>query len=200
MRSPWERALGDRIDELDPALRTYFGGIPAGSIGRGVGTFDVVGTPRRWLWPLFSLLARDGVLFPGWERNVPFTVTNRPTVSGTVRATRVFGFASGARVMEDETGITSAGLVDRLGRRGMISASLAAEVVDGGLELRSVATGLRLGPLRIGLGALAPRVILTERTVGDRQSVSLRLVAPVIGTIYEYRGSFSYSLEEDSHA
>ena len=66
MRSPWEAALGDRLDELDPALRAYFSAIPDGSVGRGSGVFDQVGTPRRWLWPVLAILGRTGIVFPVW--------------------------------------------------------------------------------------------------------------------------------------
>lgn len=47
MSYPWRLALGDRLDELDPALATYVGELPDGSVGRGSGVFDVVGTRGR---------------------------------------------------------------------------------------------------------------------------------------------------------
>lgn len=197
--SPWERALGEQIAELSPALRAYFGTIPLGSVGRGTGVFSVVGTPRRWLWPFLAVLAVDGVVFPVWEHAVPFTVTNRPTTQGTVQARRVFQFESGDAVMTDEIGITAAGLTDRLGEHGLVSSTLAASVVNGRLVLRSTGVTLRLGSIRVPLGALSPRVTLVERTDGDHQHVSLRMSLPVIGTIYEYAGSFTYRVEKDDH-
>ena len=193
-RSPWQRALGARIVELDPGLRAYFGLIPAGSEGRGEGVFEVVGTPRRWLWPLLALLALDGVLFPVWQHTVPFSIRNRSTADGTVRATRTFHFTAGDRVMEDETGITAAGLTDRLGRRGIVSSHLRADVVRGRLVLRSTGATIRLGRVRVSLGPLSPRVTLVERTDGERQHVSMRLELPLVGTLYEYAGSFTYSI------
>lgn len=196
-RSPWQRALGSAYDDLDPGLRAYFGAIPAGSVGRGEGVFDTIGTPRRWLWPLLAVLAREGVLFPVWARAVRFTVENRPTAAGTVRAARAFSFPNGTRVMVDETGITAAGLTDRLGARRIVSVVLAPSVAEGRLELRSTAAALRFGPLRVPLGALAPRVTLVERREGELQHVSLVLVAPVVGRLYEYSGSFSYRVERD---
>ncbi len=196
--SPWERALGRGIESLDPALRSYFGTIPLGSVGRGQGVFDVVGTPRRWLWPVLSVLALDGIVFPVWEHAVPFTVTNRPTTQGTVQARRVFHFESGDAAMMDEIGITAAGLTDRLGEHGLVSSTLAPSVVSGRLVLRSTGVTLRLGSIRVPLGALSPRVTLVERTDGERQHVSLRLSFPLIGTIYEYAGSFSYRIEKET--
>jgi hypothetical protein len=99
--------------------------------------------------------------------------------------------------MLDETGITAAGLTDRLGAHRIVSVVLAPSVADGRLELRSTAAALRLGPLRVPLGALAPRVTLVERREGDVQHVSLALVAPIIGRLYEYSGRFSYRVERD---
>ena len=201
-RSPWQRALGSRIDDLDAGLRAYFGAIPPGSVGRGEGVFDVVGVRRPWLRPLLAVLALDGVMFPVWEHAVPFTVTNRPTAHGTVRATRVFQLASGERVMHDETGITADGLTDRLGRHGFVSSTLDATVVNGGLVLTSTGATLRLGPLRVPLGVLSPRVSLVERSVerseGSRQHVSLQLRAPIVGLLYEYEGTFTYRVEQEN--
>ena len=196
--SPWERALGGQVEALDPALRSYFGTIPLGSVGRGAGAFDVVGTPRRWLWPVLAVLALDGIVFPVWEHAVPFTVTNRPTTQGTVQARRVFHFESGDATMTDEIGITAAGLTDRLGEHGLVSSTLEASVANGRLVLRSTGVTLRLGSIRVPLGVLSPRVTLVERTDGDRQHVSLRLSLPVVGTLYEYAGSFSYRIEKET--
>jgi hypothetical protein len=184
-RSPWQRVLNERMADLDTGLRAYFGTIPEGCVGRGHGVFSVVGTPRRWLWPAYALLARDGVLFPIWEHAVPFRVTNRPTSRGTVKATRVFEFAAGARTMSDEIGVTRSGLTHRLGRHGTVSAAFDAEVVEGQLVLRS--TGAEL------------RVTLVERANGDHQHVSLRLALPIVGTLYEYAGSFTYRIERDDN-
>lgn len=81
--SPYQlSAPADVLARLHPRLRTYFGRIPSGHVGRGSGTFSVVGTPRRWVWPVLAVLARDAVLFPVWEHDVPFTVENRPARVG----------------------------------------------------------------------------------------------------------------------
>ena len=197
-RSPWERVLGAQIDQLDPALRAYFGAIPRGSVGRGSGVFDAVGTPRRWLWPVLAVLALDGVLFPVWEKDARLTIVNRPGPHGTIRSTRTFHLASGDRAMVDEIGIATNGLTDRLGRHGFIASALEARVVDAGVELRSTSAELRVGRLRVPLGVLSPRVILSERTFGARQRVSLRLELPIVGLLYEYSGLFDYAVEKES--
>ena len=138
-RSPYELSTPpDVLARLHPRLSTYFGAIPPGHVGRGEGVFDVVGTPRRWLWPVLAWFARDAVMFPVWERDVPFTVENRPARVGrgqavqegrvAVRAHRTFRFRSGTRTMVDAITAGPDGLVDHLGRRGRVSALLRAEV------------------------------------------------------------------------
>ncbi|MFJ2977490.1 DUF4166 domain-containing protein [Curtobacterium sp. NPDC087082] len=75
---------------------------------------------------------------PVWERDVPFTVENRPARVGrgqavqegrvAVRAHRTFRFRSGTCTMVDAITAGPDGLVDHLGRRGRVSALLRAEV------------------------------------------------------------------------
>jgi hypothetical protein len=192
--SPWAIALGQRLEALDPALRDYFSAIPHGSVGRGSGVFDTVGTPRRWLWPMLAILGRSGIVFPVWARDVPFDVVNTPA-DGVVRAERTFHFAGGDRVMSDEIGATSGRIIDVLGRRRRLRALLDPEVVDGRLELRSRGAALRVGPVWLPL-PFAPRVRLVERRDGDRQRVELTMTMPLVGRIYEYAGSFSYRIEQ----
>ncbi|TDN43912.1 uncharacterized protein DUF4166 [Curtobacterium flaccumfaciens] len=183
-RSPYELSTPpDVLARLHPRLRTYFGPIPPGHVGRGEGVFTVVGTPRRWLWPVLAWFARDDVMFPVWERDVPFTVENRPahvrrgaagleagpTPAGTgasrsggtaervgrvaVRAHRTFRFRSGTRTMVDAITAEPHGLVDHLGRRGRVSARLRTEV-DG--------TGPDAGALRLVSTCVTFRVLGRE--------------------------------------
>ena len=196
MDSPWARALGGRVDELHPRIREYVRAIPAGSVGVGQGRFDVVGTPRRWLWPVLALLARDGVLFPVWQHGVDFRVENRDD-DGTLRARRTFAFRRGESVMVDAVSLDPAGLVDRLGRRATVLAHLSARVEAGALVLES--TSARAFGIPVP-AALAPRMRLTERwdETTDRQHVALTLDAPLIGRLYEYSGSFTYEIREEA--
>ncbi|MES1169657.1 MAG: DUF4166 domain-containing protein, partial [Leifsonia sp.] len=132
--SPWQRALGDGIAGLHPELRVYFSAIPAGRVGRGTGSFDSLGTPRRWLWPVLSALARRGILFPVWQHDVPFRIENR-AVGATLHATRTFHLPGGDRTMVDAVSMDAGGLVDRLGVGGELAVELRATVVDGALRL-----------------------------------------------------------------
>ena len=205
MPSPYEEVFRDTLDSLHPGLRAYFGEIPRGSIGVGAGVFDVVGTPRRWLWPALRLLAAEGIMFPAWQRQVPFTVVNRPFVDArgnlAVGAVRRFRFDSGERSMIDAITAERGGLVDHPGRSRRLASRLSGTVVDGRLTLVSTVLTVRLGRVRLRVPrAIAPTVALVERfDVADgRQHVALEVRAPLIGRVYEYSGSFSYRIEKAS--
>jgi hypothetical protein len=195
--SPYESALGVDLGDLHPRLRAYVAAIPAGRHGIGRGTFERVGTPRRWLWPVLALLAQDGVLFPVWEHDVSFRVVNRPG-PGRIDAVRRFEFPAGSRDMVDAIGVDAAGLTDRLGRSGRLEARLHASIVDGALHLDSGRIYLHLLGRRLAVpGWCAPRVRLVERfdDTDQRQHVRVTVTVPPIGSVYEYAGSFRYSIE-----
>ncbi len=96
--------------------------------------------------------------------------------------------------MTDAITFTDGTLVDRLGRHGRVAVTLRAEVVDHALEVRS--SRVAIAGVRIPR-FMAPRVHLIERfdDSDELQHVSLTLTAPVFGRIYEYAGSFHYSIE-----
>ncbi|WP_223628261.1 DUF4166 domain-containing protein [Microbacterium sp. EST19A] len=197
-QSPYATALGERFGDLHPRLRTYFQAIPDGSVGVGDGVFDRVGTPRRWLWPILRVLERRGVVAACGERDVPFRVENR-TIASRAIGERTFHLARGPWVMHDAVALTRHGrVVDELGEPGLIAACFDVETRDGALELTSRAVGFRLGRLRVRIPRLlSPVVRLTERfdDTRDHQQVSLTIDAPIIGRVYEYRGSFRYRIE-----
>jgi hypothetical protein len=211
MPSPYEIVLGDALGDLHPRLRTYFGAIPDGRVGRGSGVFETVGTPRRWLWPVLALLSRHGIAFPVWEHDVPFDVENRPARGPrgdvAVTAIRTFRLAGGERAMSDAITADNRGrrgdwrLVDHLGPARRVSASFAARVHDGALQLRSTAVSVRVAGRSVRLlRPVSPVVVLTERFDDERgrQHVSITLGMPMIGRIYEYAGFFTYGIEPDA--
>ena len=199
--SPYELVLGERISQLHPRLQTYFRGIPDGFHGVGAGTFTRVGTPRRWLWPILWVLARQGVLFPVWASDVPFTVVNRGIRGSNgrvaVNAVRTFHFDFGDRHMVDAVTADATGLADYLGVRRRYRARFEVSVVGGQLVLASTAVAVRLGKLWVTApGFLAPMVTLSERydDVNERQHVEVITSMRGLGRIYEYAGSFDYEL------
>lgn len=200
-RSPYARALGERLDDLHPRLRTYFQAIPDGSVGVGDGVFDRVGTPRRWLWPILRMLERRGVVAACWERDVPFRVENR-TIASRAIGERTFHLRRGTWVMRDAVTLTRHGrVVDELGEPGVVAACFDLATRDGALELTSRTVGFRLGRVRVRVPRLlSPVVRLTESfdDAVDRQRVSVTIDAPIIGRVYEYRGSFRYRIESSA--
>lgn len=194
--APWASALGDRAEQLAPALQDYFGPIPEGCRGVGEGVFTRVGSPRRLLWPLLALLGRWDVVFPVWEHDVPFEIVNVPTPHGLVSVRR-FHFSRGVRTMTDRILVTRHGLRQRFGAGERMVAELRVDPVDEGLLIASGRVGIRMLGLRWSLpAAWAPRVRVRERALPDgRQHVSLTLDLPLVGRLYEYAGAFSYRVE-----
>jgi hypothetical protein len=205
--SPYELVLGDELSHLHPRLQQYFAAIPAGQHGVGSGTFDTVGTPKRWLWPVLWILERQGVLFPVWERDVRFTVVNRPQLEAdghpAVTATRTFSTRARERRMLDEITTADGALVDYLGARRRYRAHLVASVEKGALTMSSTALAIRFGSAWLSVPrVLAPTVRLAEHfdDRSGRQHVSVTVTMPIVGRVYEYAGSFDYELRRDGGA
>jgi len=201
MLSPYERILGTAFENLHPALKEYFSVIPDGGAGIGSGSFDAVGSPRYWLWPLLWVLGAQGVVFPVWRRKVPFTVLNGAVVDArgnvAVLGLRTFHFGRSMRVMTDAITAERRGLVDYLGTQRRWRAVLSATVIDGELRMVSTAMAVRFGRFELGVPRrFAPVVSLTERFDDDsqRQQVSVTVDSPQLGRLYEYRGDFTYKI------
>lgn len=192
MASVYERVLGDRLRDLDPGLRAYFGELPEGAQGRGTGTYEVAGSRHRWLAPVLAWLAWRQVLFPEYGHGIPFEVVNTPR-GDHLTARRTFAFPRRTRVMVDAMSVVDGALHDRLGRRGGLEVEFAVDVVDGGLRMRSGRQWLHLGPLRVRMPGLVG-VTLSETAAGSRQRVDLRMTAPLLGEVFRYAGTFVYTV------
>ena len=197
--SVYERVLGSRLAELDPALRRYFGALPPGAVGRGEGVFIVAGSRLRWLRPVWALLAWRRVLFPERGHAVPFTVVNAPHPDGSLAAERVVIFGTRRRVMVDRMSVEAGVLVDRIGRRGGLEVTLDATVARGELQLASRRIAWRLGRWRVPFTRLASVVVRERAAPGSGaargQCVDVRITMPVLGEVFRYAGSFTYTVE-----
>ena len=194
--SVYRRALGSEFENLDESLRGYFGGDPAARPGIGSGSFDVAGSQRSRLAPLLRFLGWRRILFPEFERDVPFDIVNTPNSDGSLDARRTLRFASGrVRVLEDTMRVVDGRLHDFLGTRRGLEARFALEVEDGLLLMRSDRLWLHLGSARIRLPRLAT-VTVAESWSAGRQHVDVRLRSPVLGEWFRYAGSFNYRYEE----
>lgn len=198
MTSPYERALGGRIDELHPKTAAYFRTIPAGRVGVGSGVFTTAGSRHRWLGPMFRIAERLGVAFAGWERDVPFRIENR-TVAGHAVAVRFFELPGRTWVMPDIVGLGPGGVLrNEIGPRRTVVTTFDIDVRDEAVVLTIRRVGLRLGPLRLTAPAvLRPRISLVERWDAERERhhVAMTIDAPLIGRVYEYTGFFEYGIE-----
>lgn len=191
--SVYERALGSDFAELHPQLRAYFGAIPAGFEGVGMGTFHEAGLRVWMLKPLFALLGRRHIAFAERGAQVPFAVRNSAR-GDAVHAVRTFHFSRASRTMTDVISVIDGRLIDRLGTKGEVEVELALQVRGGRLHMSSRRLVLRVFGLRLPL----PHVItvaLEESARADRsQHVDLRISMPVLGEVYGYRGTFTYAL------
>ncbi|WP_213815947.1 DUF4166 domain-containing protein [Glaciihabitans sp. dw_435] len=191
--SVYQRVLGDDFAALAPELRSYFERPPAGSVGVGTGVYEVAGSRHRWLRPVFTYLAWRHILFPEYGTAIPFEVLNVPGPGDGLSARRLFQFAGRTRIMEDTMHVIDGRLHDFLGRRRGLEVRLRVRIVDGALAMQSDGVWLHLRRLRLPVPAvLSARVTLTECWDGDAQHVSVRMRNPLLGEIFEYRGSFTF--------
>ena len=196
---PYRQALGERAAALHPRLESYFSPLPPGRVGRGHGVLTRIGS-RSPLRVLMRPFQARGALYAGWAEDVPFEVINRGQ-DGAVVAERRFHLPGGDWVMRDRVTLAGEGAVeDLIGAPPALSAVFEVEVERGALVLRSRSTTVRLSRLRLRIPRpVAPRIHLEERFVDEleRQQVSLSVDLPVLGRIYEYRGTFVHHIEEE---
>jgi hypothetical protein len=108
-----------------------------------------------------------------------------------------YSFVGVTRTMEDTMLAGRDGLLhDFLGRRRFLEVSLRLEIsAEGWLRMRSVGTWLWLGRMRVPVPRiLSAQVDLTEwwHAESASQRVDVTLTHPVLGRVFEYRGSFVY--------
>lgn len=197
---PYRQALGAQASTLHPRLESYFSPLPPGRAGHGHGVLTRLGS-RSPLRILMRPFQSRGAFYAGWADDVPFEVINRGE-DGAVVAERRFHVSGEAWVMRDRVTLAGDGLMeDLIGAPPMLSAVFEVAVESGALVLRSHRMRIQLGRLRLRVPRpVAPRILLEERFLDelDRQQVSVSVDLPVLGRIYEYEGTFTYRIEEDS--
>ncbi|MFC4222912.1 DUF4166 domain-containing protein [Lysinibacter cavernae] len=209
-RSAYATALGTDLERLRPQLRRYFAGpqVP-GEVGYGKGRFEYAGSRFSWLSWLTRPVVGKHLFLSQSGTDVPFTVLNRPAKAPdggpTLEATRDFQFPKTTDRFVDV--VSAAGnhtVLDRLGQSRRVEALLLLSVDDrGDLRMSSLTTALRLGALRIPL----PRWLGVQVEGFDgwdeeteRHTVYVTGTNPLLGTLIEYRGSFTYSYVADPEA
>lgn len=201
--SVFVRVLGDTAERLRPEVLEYVSGPPDGmraGVGRGV--FAVAGSPYRRAAALFRVLTGPDVMLNTFERDVSFTIVNRPVVAGTrvrLEAARSFAFRRGQQRFVDvlEVGAQPGTVVNTLGRAGRVEVLLECTVTpDGGLRMRSRAARVRVGSRVIRLPKWCS--VVAESVDGwdalsQQHTISVVVRNPLLGTLVRYRGSFGYA-------
>ena len=194
-------ALGRDATYLHPRVLRYAEGSKDGAV-TGTGTFSVAGSRFRWLGLLLRPIVGPQLLVTRYERNVPFTVVNQRVVradSGSeLHATRSFHFSKGTQIFSDVLlpGSTPGTLRNRLGAAERVELELyCTATAQGFLRLTEGRAWKRLGRLRIRL----PKVLAVRIDVedgydegSDRQTIDASVRSPILGTVLEYRGSFTF--------
>jgi hypothetical protein len=200
--SPFAPVLAERADELPPVFRDQFlTRLEPGSRLVLDGTMDRVWRRRRWLRPLFSLLARADLLFPETGRDVPARLVIDSTSGTSHRWRRTFDFVRTRRFDATMTyDPVLRRVVESLGRveiawRVEFQPPARIEIVTGRARLRLAGFALTLP------GWLTPAVHAIEdadpaRT--DALHVELSLGHPWLGPVFGYGGDFRLRRESDA--
>lgn len=198
------QALGAAADRLHPEVRRYAAG--AGVVGGAVaveGEFEVAGSRFRKLNLLARPVVGPNLFVTAYERRVPFRVVN--TVAWErgaglgLAAERVFVFRAGEQRFADVLlpGPLPGTLRNLLGSARRVELELHCSVTEAGhLRLVSDRAWLRLGRVRLRLPALLSvraEVVDGYDDVAKRNIVNARVRSPLMGTVLEYRGSFSHT-------
>lgn len=185
--SIFRRALGDDFERMHPQLQRYFDQ-PGGVHGSGV--FDETGSRFRRLLPVWRMLAGFGLLFPEYGTDVPFTVSITPISPHRIATSRRLQFASGERVMSDETHLVAGRLIDVHAGGRVLVRMLPRVLEDGSLAMAAGATRLRVASVLLPVPTVPLSV--SQRWDEARESfcIDVRLRLPLLGEIFGYRGHF----------
>lgn len=197
-------ALGAEAARLRLEVLHYAEG-PGDETGIGEGVFEVAGSRWRWLGLAVRPFVGPSLLVTRYERDVPFRLENRGRTASSgdpeLHAVRDFRFRYGGQRFIDvlRPGLVPGTIQNLLGRAGRVEIRLRCEVTaEGHLVLRSDRVWFRFGRLRIRLrGPLGIRAEVENGFDEATERHTVRSVArnPILGTVLEYRGSFSYRLD-----
>lgn len=203
MESLYQQVLGERFKQLQPQLQSYFSlCVGSGAYGEGAGRFDVVGCPLPWLRPLLAPATAENTFFPEYGFNIPFRISNYahldPSGRSALTAKRSIDFPRRTRVFEDTTSLTEDGAVDYLGRHRRMLTDLLMEVTpDGHLRMISANSRLAAPAALVRLPKLFDTKAYMEQwwdAADEKFHIQTRVIAPLLGTVFVYAGSFDYRL------
>jgi hypothetical protein len=195
--SVYQRVLGTDFDKLSPELHDYFSLPPEqGQVGRVTGVFHVAGSRRAWMRPLLHLLAWRRVVFPEFNRDVPFRAINIPGPGEGLSSLREIELPGRMRLVEDTIHVIDDRMHIFMGRKRGAELRLRLTVKDGGLLTISDGFWLHIAGQRIRVPKLfAPKVVMTQSWGWSRHQLLITVSNPVVGDVFEYSGCFRYTFE-----
>lgn len=206
MGSIYELALGADFRKLHPRIRERFGFGSAdrvASVGHGV--MERIRFSRLAALPLYMGSKRH-IMFPQGGRGIPFTIENFAYADQYGRETvtwiRTFKFPNAIRRF-DATMIYSdrhGRIVDYLGTKQHLAVDLEVSVApNGGIRIRSGEQRFYEGLLQFRCPSSLTGIADVCEWYDDRAGcfrISVEVNNPLIGTVFEYEGSFQARLVE----
>ena len=171
--------LGSTIDDLPPTVRRFH-----------ASTEDVVGTGTFSIEQARSragrLLSRAmGMPRAAGELPVALSITRRVHAADGPRVEHWKRTFDGEVIASSQT-TDGRHLVERIGR---VELRFAVVVESRRLRFRHVGTRLRIGRLGLRLArSVSPAIIASVGAVGESLDVSVRICAPLFGTLLHYAG------------
>ncbi|WP_226482278.1 DUF4166 domain-containing protein [Natrinema amylolyticum] len=198
MTGPFEREVGDAWETLHPRVRDRYG-LESAEDREAVGVGRMQTLDRSPLAaPTLRLGTLDDFLFPERGTDVPFTIITEPFVDDDGNEALVLRrrfktspprtFVDTLRWNPDRGCLT-----DLFGRHGYVAADVHIDAEDGALALSIGAQWLRVG----GRYLEFPSPLSVDGRLRDwyddddgRFRVSAAIINPLLGTVFEYEGTF----------
>lgn len=198
--SIYERALGDDFDDLHPKIQERFGFTSADDVAcLGRGTMEYVRNGGPHVLPFLWFGATHNTMFPEENTAVPFTIRNYAyeDAFGRETVTWLRTFDMPRRRRFDAAMIYSEErdrIVDYLGTHHHLAVDIHLSVSEaGGIQIQTGAQRLCV----LGRGTPFPLWLSAQATVhewydedAETFRISVDVSNPLLGPVFEYRGSF----------
>jgi hypothetical protein len=194
MTSIYQKILGEQFAKLHPKLqKRYSLTKEQGFLGKG--EMSEVSGGNFLIRKMFHLGVPYRVFFPERGKDIPFMIENKVSADGLVQWNRTFSFDNQQRhfdaVMFLDEGEEV--IIDWFGKPPILGSTLAFEVNDGTMVIRSLNQWLMVKGKRL----LLPRLLQGKATIiesydelADHFTIKVEVTNALLGTLFFYRGSF----------